>query len=201
MMLRMVGFSLLLSSRNFPTSADHDHRWSLDDCHWLPHAATYQLLRKSQLTIYQKWATKNIHPDLPNRAQKKHSSSLPTMMRNVFILTYLMLALFFLFHTCLPAPYSYLSYVTVYIYLISTCLLFSPILALLRYLSHPSIPSLQMADARHRREALVVHDECIAPPVCDSIAREQKVKVTNTTIYITEPQADFLENKFKKGKF
>ncbi|KAF8381599.1 hypothetical protein PRIPAC_70741 [Pristionchus pacificus] len=41
----------------------------------------------------------------------------------------------------------------------------------------------RMADARHRREALVVHDECIAPPVCDSIAREQKVKVPDWKDY------------------
>ncbi|GMT12677.1 hypothetical protein PFISCL1PPCAC_25618, partial [Pristionchus fissidentatus] len=41
----------------------------------------------------------------------------------------------------------------------------------------------KMADERERRDALVVHDECIAPPVCDAIAGEQKVEVPDWKDY------------------
>ncbi|GMS96987.1 hypothetical protein PENTCL1PPCAC_19162, partial [Pristionchus entomophagus] len=41
----------------------------------------------------------------------------------------------------------------------------------------------KMADKRDRQEALIVHDDCIAPPVCHAIANEQKVEVADWKDY------------------
>ncbi|GMR33230.1 hypothetical protein PMAYCL1PPCAC_03425, partial [Pristionchus mayeri] len=43
----------------------------------------------------------------------------------------------------------------------------------------------KMSDARGRREALIVHDDCIAPPVCHSIANEQKVDAPDWKDYFS----------------